>query len=413
VEVCRVCGSSNLEQYLDLGDQAYCNSFPKTNGKLSTKYPLRVWFCHNCTASQLDYTISKEDMFGGDYLYVSGTTKTLQESFQQAADKLVRRLNISTNDLVVDIGSNDGTWLKCYGKDQFTLGIEPSSVFELAVDNGIETRNAFFNLSTAHDILCDYDRPKLVTAAGVFLHLEELHSVVEGIKYLIGDKGTFYLQTLYVGDMIENAAFDLIYHEHLNYWTFFALWELFEMHGLEINDVGHLPIHGGSLELWITKKDTHIVSENVGDWIKRENKSGLLRISAYKKFAAKVWDIRDKLLKILWDCQDEGKYVYAFGAPAKGATLLNTFSIDKQLVLLAIEQNYLKVDRFISGTDIPIIKEDGINPDAYLILPWNFLPEFLIKKLSYIMSGGEFIVPIPEPVVITKDNVGRYLEKRR
>ncbi len=340
MEVCRVCGSDQLKQYLDLGDQAYCNLFPKDNGKSDPKYPLRVWFCHNCTASQLDYTLPKEKMFL-DYPYVSGTTATLRENFQQAANKLIAKLNLQPNDLVVDIGSNDGTWLKCYNGQATVLGVEPSSTAKIAVDNGIETLNTFFNLSIARVILSVYGRPKLVTAAGVFLHLEELHSVVEGIKELIGDTGTFYLQTLYVGDMIEKTQFDLIYHEHLNYWTFFALCELFEQHDLEINDVGHLSIHGGSLELWVTKKDTHPVSENVDDWIKRENDSGLLRFSTYKKFANRVWDIRDKLLKILWDFQDERKTVYAFGAPAKGATLLNTFSIDGSLVPIAVEKNEL------------------------------------------------------------------------
>ncbi len=410
MDKCRVCGGGNLEQFLDLGLQPYCNSFPKSLDLLDPVYPLRVWFCHGCTAVQLDHTIPKEEMFLGDYKYVSGTTKTLRDSFQDATNRLIGKLNLTPSDLIVDIGSNDGTWLKCYPQDYRRLGVEPSNTADIARKSGINTVKKFFNLETAKAIVEARGFPKLITAAGVFLHLEELHSVVKGIRFLLSGGGTFYLQTMYIGDMIKNTEFDVIYHEHLNYWSLYSLSYLFDKHGLEINNVGQIPIHGGSLELWITKKGARVVEPTVDDLLQREFCLGLGHLPTYQDFASKIWRIGNKLLAILEDYRHNEKIVFAFGAPAKGATLLNSFHIDRNLVDCAVERNELKVGSYIPGTGIPILDEKEVYPpDAYLILPWNFLPEFLIKKRDYIMDGGEFIVPIPEPLIINKDNYSQFL----
>lgn len=407
---CRVCSGSNLEQFLDLGLQPYCNSFPKSLDLSEPVYPLRVWFCHTCTAVQLDHTIPKEDMFSGRYLYVSGTTKTLRDSFQAATDRLIERLFLGPDDLIIDIGSNDGTWLKCYPRNFRRVGVEPSDTADIARKDGINTVKKFFNLETAKALVEARGFPKLVTAAGVFLHLEELHSVVKGIRFLLSDGGTFYLQAMYIGDMVKNTEFDVIYHEHLNYWSLHSLIYLFDKHGLEINDVGHLPIHGGSLELWISRKGENGVAESVYNLIVKERCEGLHQITVYQQFADRIWRIGDKLLAILEEYKHNDKVVYAFGAPAKGATLLNSFHIDHNLINCAVERNELKVGSYIPGTSIPIIGEwNNELPHAYLILPWNFLSEFLVKKRDYIMNGGEFIVPIPTPVIINLENYDTYI----
>ncbi len=318
--------------------------------------------------------------------------------------------NIGASDFIVDIGSNDGTWLKCYPALCHTLGVEPSNTADIARHAGVHTIKRFFNLDTAKRIVETNGFPKLVTAAGVFLHLEELHSVVDGIKYLIGSGGTFYLQAMYVADMVRHTEFDVIYHEHLNYWSLYSLCYLLDKHGLEVNDVSWIPIHGGSLELWITKKGTHRVAPSVDDWITAEHQNGLQDIRVYQELADRIWKIGDKLLAILEEYKHNKKVVHAFGAPAKGSTLLNSFHIDRNFVHCAVERNELKVGSYIPGTGIPIVLEQSAGlPDAYLILPWNFLPEFLVKKKDYIMGGGEFIVPIPDPVVINRDNYDNYV----
>jgi hypothetical protein len=410
--ICRVCRSERLEQFLDLGDQPHCNSLLSSDqlGSCEPLYPLRIWFCHDCTTVQIDHTVPKEKMFG-EYLYVSGTTETLRRHFEQSANRLVDRLRLSSGDLVVDIGSNDGTWLKSYGRWQLcTVGIEPArNLAAQAALEGVDTINRFFNLDAAEEIIATRGRPKLITAAGVFFHLEELHSATAGVRSLIEGGGTFCVQAIYLGEILRNTEFDNIYHEHLTYWTVGSISRLFEQFGLEIYQVDLLPIHGGSLELLVGIAGDHPVDASVSSFLADETARGFNEIATYRAFADRVWQIRDKLLAILFDFKERGKSVFAFGAPAKGATMLNSFRITRDLVPLAVERSRLKIGKIIPGARIPIADEvTAPAPDAYLILPWNFLSEFLRRKRPYIMDGGAFIVPIPDPIVIDARNYNQY-----
>jgi C-methyltransferase C-terminal domain/Putative zinc binding domain/Methyltransferase domain len=409
---CRVCGGKNIEQFLDLTDQPHCNSLllPDQLDREEPYYPMRVWFCHGCTTVQIDHTVPKETMFA-EYYYVSGTTSTLREHFADSTARLVKELGLKAGDRVVDIGSNDGTWIKTYAPYGIkATGVEPAgNLAAQANKDGADTLNAFFNVAAAEEILKTRGAPKLVTAAGVFFHLEELHSATEGVAKLIGDAGTFYVQAIYLGEILKHTEFDNIYHEHLTYWTVRSIQKLFDQFDLEVYRVELLPIHGGSLELLVAKKGTRKIDESVGRYLTSETAKGYDKIETYRAFAGRVWKIREKLLAILKDYKARGKTVFAFGAPAKGATTLNSFKITTELVPFSVERNPLKIGKIIPGARIPIIDEiTAPVPDAYLILPWNFLPEFLQKKRDYIMAGGAFIVPVPEPVVIDKSNYDQY-----
>jgi len=409
---CRVCHSTKLEQFLDLGDQPHCDSLllPKDLAHKELYYPLQVCFCHDCTAVQINYTVPKETMFG-EYLYVSGTTQTLRAHFQNSADRLVEHLGLKSGDLVVDIGSNDGTWLACYEKFGLrTLGVDGAkNLAEMANKRGIETWAKFFNAVVARDIIAQKGRAKLVTAAGGFFHVEELHSVTEGIAELVRDGGVFCVQAISLAGMIKYTQFDQVYHEHLTYWTVHSLDRLFSQYGLEIFYADILPIHGGSMELLVAPLGMQKIDASVEKMRREEKELGCDKIETYKKFAARVWEIEAELMAILRDYHAKGKKVYAFGAPAKGATLLNSFHITTELVQCAVEVNPLKMGKYIPGARLPIVDEKTMDaPDAYLILAWNFLKEFLPKKRGYIMGGGKFIVPIPTPVVIDKNNYAQH-----
>ena len=411
---CRVCLGENLKQVLDLGDQPHCNSLlqPASLDQQEANYPLRLWFCEDCTTVQIDYTVAKETMFR-EYVYVSGTTQTLREHFKESTRRLVSRVGLKTGDLVVDIGSNDGTWVKCYKEyGVHAIGVEPAqNLAERANDDGAETINHFFNASVAAQISDTRGQPKLVTAAGVFFHLEELHSATEGVANLIGDDGVFCVQAIYLGEILRNTEFDNIYHEHLTYWTVRSISELFARHDLEVFAVDLLPIHGGSLELLVAKKGTRVIEDSVQKFLDAEAVAGYYNIDTYYAFADQVWRIRDELLRILNDFKSRGKKVFAFGAPAKGATMLNSFGITTDLIPISVERNPLKIGKVIPGARIPIEDEDSAGePDAYLILPWNFLGEFLKKKKDYILSGGSFIVPVPNPVVINSANYAEFVD---
>ncbi len=410
---CRVCHSVKVEQFLDLGAQPHCDSLlvPADLAHKEPYYPLQVCFCHECTAVQINYTVPKETMFG-EYLYVSGTTATLRNHFKASTERLVNRLGLKAGDLVVDIGSNDGTWLACYQPYGLrVLGVDGAkNLAEMANARGVETWAKFFNAEVARAIIAQKGRPKLVTAAGVFFHLEELHSVTEGIAELIRDGGVFCVQAISLAGMLRYTQFDQVYHEHLTYWTVHSLDRLFSQYGLEIFAADMLPIHGGSMELLVAPRGTQAIDASVEKMREEERALGCNRLETYKQFAGRVWEIEAELMAILRDYKTRGKKVYAFGAPAKGATLLNTFKITTDLVQCAVEVNPLKVGKYVPGIRLPIVDEKTADvPDAYLILAWNFLKEFLPKKKDYIMSGGKFIVPIPTPVVIDKDNYAQYV----
>jgi SAM-dependent methyltransferase len=404
---CRGCGARSVELFLDLGDQPHCNRLipPALSNKREPHYPLRVGFCTECTLVQIDHTVPKESMFS-DYPYVSGTTKTLVAHFKATAERLVSTYDLKAGSLVVDIGSNDGTWLKQYQPlGMRVLGVDPASnVVELALKAGVPTWARFFDTAIADEVLSKEGPPTLVTAAGVFFHLEELHSVVEGVRKLIANDGVFVVQAIYLGGMLDNLAFDQIYHEHLVYYTLKSISALFERHGLEIFDARLVPIHGGSLEVHVARKGRRYIEESVTALRGEEDAKSYGKLETYRTFADRVWKLKGELLAILERYRREGKTVHAYGAPAKGATLLNSLGIGPDLVRKAEERNPMKVGYMMPGSRLPIISDGGEPPDAYLVLAWNFFDEFVAKEGPFLEKGGEFIVPVPQLRIVTKEN---------
>ena len=400
---CRACGGRRVELVLNLGDQPHCNRLVRLDlpAGVEPAYPLRVGFCLDCTMVQIDHTIPKESMFS-EYPYVSGTTTTLPEHFRETSARIAAAYGLGQQDLVVDIGSNDGTWLKQYAPFGCrVLGVEAAAnVAKIAQDAGIATWNRFFNEACARDILAEHGPAKIVTAAGVFFHLEELHSVVRGIAALLASDGVFVVQAIYLGGMVENTAFDQVYHEHLCYYTLRSLSALLERHGLEVFEASLVPIHGGTIEAHVARKGTRPAGESVRRMRADETARGLGDIDTYRQFAVRVLALRDRLRGLLEEYRDHGRSVWAYGAPAKGATLLNSFGIGPDLVQKAVEKNPLKIGLAIPGVRIPIEDEAGQRPDAYLVLAWNFIDEFVRKEKDWLAAGGEFIVPIPEVKVI-------------
>ena len=404
---CRCCGNREVELVLDLGDQPHCNRLVPTDlgAGLEPSYPLRLGFCPDCTMVQIDHTIPKENMFS-DYPYVSGTTKTLPAHFRATSDRIAAAYGLQASDLVVDIGSNDGTWLKQYTDYSCrVLGIEAAAnVADLARAAGVPTWTRFFNEDCVRDILAEMGPAKIVTAAGVFFHLEELHSVVRGIEALLAKDGVFVVQAIYLGGMLENTAFDQIYHEHLCYYTLRSLTALLNQHGLDVFEANLVSIHGGSIEAHIARTGSRPIGDSVRRMQATEAEKGFGDIARYRVFADAVVSLRDRLLTLLGDYRAKGRRVWAYGAPAKGATLLNSFGIGPDLVQKAVEKNPMKVGLAIPGCRIPIELEGDARPDAYLVLAWNFIDEFLKKEQAYLAGGGELIVPVPEVRTFGKES---------
>jgi SAM-dependent methyltransferase len=410
ISKCRICDSSNIVKFLSLGIQPWCDNFLKESdlSKSEPEYPLELFFCNHCTLVQLGYTVPKETMFI-DYVYLSGTTRSLEEHFKLTAKHIVDKFNLNSADLVLDIGSNDGTFLdKFKNLGVKVLGVDPGKKqTELATKKGIETVNDFFNEDVAERILKKFGKTSIISAAGVFFHLEELHSVVKGIKKLLTDKGVFVIQATYLPSMIEKNAFDIVYHEHLVFYTLKTLQNLLSKYNLEIFDVDEISIHGGSIVVYASHPNQYPITSKVNDLLNYEEKNGFYKLEKYQEFSKRVEQVKNELLKIISELKQKNKIIYGYGAPAKGNTMLNYCGIDSKSVDLLVETNNLKCGLYAPGSKIKILHENDINqiPDYYLILPWNFLESFLDKEKQFLKDGGKFIVPIPKPKIMDYSDI--------
>jgi SAM-dependent methyltransferase len=394
---CRVCDSKDLDQVLDLGSHPWANHFLKKEevGK-EPFYPLRVFLCSTCRTAQLDYTVKKEVMFG-DHTYVSGVTRTLDDHFRGVArevDGTYFRDRKTKN--VLDIGSNDGTQLKHYrdlGYD--VLGVESSkTVAGIANDSGIPTVNSFFNLETARGIGRKF---LVINAAGVFFHLEELHSFTEGIRESLQEDGVFVVQFLYMKSIMENLAFDQIYHEHLLYYNVTTVETLVNRHGLALFDAYLSPVHGGSIIGFATHRGR---APAASDRLARLRKAEIDRKSnelvTYREFARRVGEKRDEIRSFLDGEKGRGKRIFGFGAPVKGNTLLNYCGIGTRYLDCLVEKNELRRGLYSPGMHIPLVMEAEIRelPDIYFVLAWNFKKEILFNNSLLVDRGVDFYFPI-------------------
>jgi len=396
---CRVCDSTNLELAIDLGSQPWSNHFlkPEEVGK-EPYYPLRVLYCHDCATVQLDYTVKKEVMFG-DHTYLSGVTKSLSQHFKNVAEEIDEKFFKNTVDKsVLDIGSNDGTQLKHFqalGYD--VLGVESSiKTAKIANEAGVPTLNEFFNL----EIVKKLDRQfHVINAAGVFFHLEELHSVTEGIKAALREDGVFVVQFLYMKRIVENLAFDQIYHEHLLYYNLKTIEVLLNRHGLSMFDAYLSPIHGGSIIGFVTHQGTKKISDRLTAMREAEVTEKSNEFATYLDFAKRIEQMKLENLAYLSQAKAAGKTIWGFGAPVKGNTLLNYFGIGTQYLDYLVEKNELRRGLYSPGMHIPLVIEGELDklPDIYYVLAWNFKREILANNQALIDQGVEFYFPVNPP----------------
>lgn len=393
---CRICDARTLIPAIDLGSQPWCNHFLRPE-EIGTEpfYPLRVVYCERCRTAQLDYTIPKEVMFG-DHTYLTGVTRTLSEHFRRVAEEVdTRFFQDAPAKSVLDIGSNDGTQLGCFqalGYD--VLGIESAKTpARIAAAKGVETIQAFFNLDLVRQIR---RRFHLVTAAGVFFHLEELHSATEAIREALRDDGVFVVQFLYMKSIVEEGAFDQIYHEHLVYYTVEAIEGLLNRHGLALFDAYVAPIHGGSVIAFATHQGRRQPTPRLHELRQKECEDRANALETYQGFAQRIERMKEEDLVNLRRAKQAGKRIYGLGAPAKGNTRLNYFAIGPDVISCLVERNPLRKGLYSPGTHIPIALEDDLKqpPDVYYVLAWNFRDEILARHREDVARGVEFYFPV-------------------
>ncbi len=401
---CRVCKGQDLKKVLTLKPTPPANAFIKEEdlNKPELFFPLELYFCNTCSFVQLLDIVSPELLFR-NYVYVSSTSPSFVRHFESMADDISSRLNCRTGSLVVDIGSNDGILLQPFKQLGWeVLGVDPATkIAEEATAKGIQTIPAFFNEQVGREIRQQYGPAELVTATSVFPHIDDLDSVVAGVRELLSDNGVFLIEAYYLADMLEKKLFDTIYHEHLSYFTVKTLKRIFERLQMEIFDVEKTDTHGGSLRVLAQKKNgpRQVNEQAIRAFLENEDRLGLGKAETYAAFAREIEENKKRLLEIIARLKNEGKKIVGYGAAAKGNTLLNHFNIGRECLDYVVDDSPWKQGLYTPGTHLPVVQSTEIaktNPDYVLILAWNFAGP-IMEKLG---PGHKFIIPVPKPIII-------------
>ena len=403
---CRLCGSRNLVCVLELAPTPPANAFvPETKlNERQESYPLDIWFCRDCKHIQLLDIVDPTVLFG-DYPYVSGTSPVFVRHFEDAATDIVRRFSLNPGDLVVDIGSNDGTLLKPFkAAGMKVLGIDPAkAIADAASAAGIETVTDFFTRDTARAIREQYGEATCVTANNVFAHIDELAGTVDAVRELLAPDGVFVFEVSYFADVYEKTLFGTIYHEHLDYHTVGPLPRFFAAHGLDLFAAERIDTHGGSLRGFVQNAGGKHAHSGVDVLIRGEIALGLDREDTLRDYSSRIEALGRELGTLLRTLKDDGKHIAGYGAPAKATTLMHHFDIGNAEIEFIVDDNPLKQRLYSPGLHVPVLPSSAIaerQPDFLVILAWNFAEPIMEKCADFARNGGRFIVPLPDIRVI-------------
>jgi 2-polyprenyl-3-methyl-5-hydroxy-6-metoxy-1,4-benzoquinol methylase len=402
---CMVCDGNKLYKFIDLGKQPNGNNFLMSD-ELNDEpfFDLSMMVCEDCWHVQIAKFPSPEFMFS-NHPYVTGVNAPVVRHFKSLSKHITTKYDLKKNDLVIDIGCNDGTLLNCFSEEGLrVLGVDPGErTGQLAKEKGLVIFCQFWSGDTGRSLKQLGVKPQLVTATAVFYHVPDLHDFLLGLVEVMDENTIFAVQGVNLRDLIEKNEFDHFYHEHSCIHSFGPLTKLFAKHGMRIQDVEMSEIHGGSYILYVVREENNRKTTSaVGAAIAADYAAGLNQRNTYDAFARRILDNMEKLKSLLVQLKNEGKTVYALGAPVKGATLLNFCGIGPDLVQAATEVNDFKINRVMPGTHIPVLDEGKIDshPDYYLVLAWNFVDFFRDKYHDYLSNGGQFIVSVPEVEIL-------------
>ena len=407
MDVCRACKSSNTYMFLPLGDHPPANAFltPAQAAKgPQPRFPLDVTACLNCGVIIVPDMLPPD--FFQDYHYVPSASATMHAHFANFAKLVKERHANGRGKLVVDIGCNDGLFLKAaadLGVD--TLGIEPAAnIAALARAKGLEIVNAYFGAEMAHGVKAKYGPATVITTTNTFNHIDDLHAFMRGVDVLLAEGGTFIVEVPQALELVEKNEFDTVYHEHMSTFSVTSLAKLYRFFGMRIVKVEVLPIHGGSMRVSAQRRPESAAEEpEVQRWLDLERDHGLFKTETYDALAARVHRIRSELVDLLRGLKAQGKRLAGYGAPAKGNTLLNYYGIGPDLLDYLADRNHLKQGKLSPGMLIPVVPAERVletQPDYLLILAWNFGDEIMEQQAEFKRRGGKFILPIPTPRVI-------------
>jgi SAM-dependent methyltransferase len=368
------------------------------------RYPLELALCTACSLAQILESVPPERLFR-KYLYFSSFSETMLRHAEASAAALVAGRGLGSQSLVVEIASNDGYLLQFFQRAGVpVLGIEPAeNVAKVAEERGVETIAEFFGKDLAGRLAAEGRRADLILANNVMAHIPDVRGAIEGVRALLRPDGAFVMETPYVGDLLARVEFDTIYHEHLFFYSLTALDHLLRRHGLAAEAVERLPIHGGSLRVTAVHEGRERDTASVKELLEEERSWGVASPGPYRRLGERAEKLRAELCALLSDLRRGGKRVAAYGAAAKGSTLLQYAGIDASLIDFVVDRSPYKQGCFMPGSHIPIHAPEKLltdRPDYVLLLTWNFADEILSQQAEYRAGGGKFIVPIPELRVV-------------
>ena len=402
---CRFCNTELKYVFIDLINTPASNSF-LTRQQLDEPeifYPLKVYTCHNCYLVQIDEYKKSDAIFNNEYVYYSSYSRTWLEHAKKYTGEMIKRFGYNSSSQVIELASNDGYLLQYFQQEGIpVIGIEPTAnTAEVARAKGINTIIDFFGAELATCLKDKGVSADLLLGNNVLAHVPDIIDFVKGMKIILKEGGVITMEFPHLMQLVDNNQFDTIYHEHFSYLSFHTVQKIFHTEGIELFDVEELPTHGGSLRIYGKHIDdnTKEVGPRVQQLMDKESSKGLLGMNYYNNFQEKANRIKLDLLTFLVDQKKLGKKIAAYGAAAKGNTLLNYCGVKNDLIEFIIDANPHKQNKFLPASHIPVLKEDHlkeIKPDYVLILPWNLKSE-IIEQLSYIRAwGGRFVIPIPE-----------------
>ena len=407
-----MCGGRDLHRYLDLGHMPPADQFlrPEQLADPVVGYPLEVYLCVGCGLSQLGYVVSPQILYQEEYPYESSMTRAGREHFRAFAGSVATRFQLRPGDLAVDIGSNVGVLLSGFAEEGLrVLGVDPAAnIAAIANERGIPTLPELFGPAVATRIVAEHGTASVITATNVFAHIDDLDELMRAIGTLLGPDGVFVIEAPYLVNLLGRLEYDTIYHEHLSYISVRPLIPFFERFGMRLFDVQETDIHGGSCRFFVDRARRPVETATLQGFLDREEAEGAFDPVRLAGFAARVEANRIALRELLEGLRRAGSTIVGVSAPAKGMTLLNYCRIGPETIGYVTEKSRLKIGRFTPGMHVPVVDDEELletRPDYALLLAWNFADEIIQNLSAYREAGGRFIIPIPEPHVITPEEV--------
>ena len=404
VEKCQVCANENLEPILFLGYLPPVNQMHAVRERPHEQpsYPAQILYCGECHLVQLGLVVNPKILFPAEYPYTSSTTKILRDNFAELYRECRSMINLGKEDLVVDIGSNDGNLLSNFKDNHKVLGITPEEIGKIAIEKGTPTIIDYFSRETVQKIRNQYGKAKIITATNVFAHIDNINEVTELVLELLTEDGIFISESHYLLPLIQTLQYDTIYHEHLRYYSLHSLKFLLEKHGFEIMHAKQIPTHGGSIRVYAARKGQYRAKETLKALLEKEKKI-LLYKENLLEFKDKVVISKIELYSLLLEIKKKREKIYGIGAPSRASTLINYVGLDDGILdyVVEVEGSY-KIGKHIPGTLIPVVEESKLfdeQPEYALILSWHIADE-IIPKLREKGFKGKFIIPLPNPRIV-------------